>query len=324
MGVQTQEIRLADAKAAEVPRAPETTAGPMAVVVAAAAVVPAKPPSKKALPFNPAKLRAPAPAPATATPSTARPRPAATKGAKPTGITKKTKRPPTTTTTASKKKATTTTARRGRTALDKALADARRWLTAPTAWTMRNAATGCVGSARRHPIVNVNTTITNSEEGGGGGGGGGATTTATTTLGRAVLTVSHGAGCGCAEARLLHVCARADALVRARRLARSSRDAFVLAAKLRRDLGLGPGDIPAELAFPEDERERGHGSEWDGEEGEKEKEEEEEEEARRRLRREAEAETRAVPVVDVYRQQRLVERWKSLEAYRARRIWLDW
>ncbi|KAI0906424.1 hypothetical protein F4823DRAFT_78429 [Ustulina deusta] len=158
--------------------------------------------------------------------------------------------------------------RRGRErSLESALLEARRWLVEPTSWILRNPETGCFGISSR------------KREGE-----------------RTEITVAHGEDCGCLDVRLLHISQHVERLVKRRRLGRRSRDALVIATKIRREL-----PIPKDLRFPAVKKQ-----------------------AIRRPKREVEAEEEIVNVVEVHNQQRLVEKWKSLKAYRARPIWKDW
>ncbi|KAI1347951.1 hypothetical protein F5Y01DRAFT_329017 [Xylaria sp. FL0043] len=119
---------------------------------------------------------------------------------------------------------------------------------------------------------------------------------------RTELTIAHTIDCECLDVRLLHICQHAEELVKQKSIARRSRDAFVIASKigLEEQLELSR-PIPEELRFPAVPKQD-----------------------IRRRKREVEAEDRVIPVVDVHKQQRLVEKWKNLEAFKARRIWKDW
>ncbi|RYC60904.1 hypothetical protein CHU98_g5312 [Xylaria longipes] len=117
---------------------------------------------------------------------------------------------------------------------------------------------------------------------------------------RSEITIAHTEDCDCLDARLMHVARHVDGAVKARHLARRFRDTFVIATKIRRKL---PHPIPKEARFP-----TGVG----------------EKQVIRRPRAEVDAEVAIVNVVDVHRQQKLVEKWKSLKAYKERPIWKDW
>ncbi|KAH8164311.1 hypothetical protein CIB48_g3941 [Xylaria polymorpha] len=117
---------------------------------------------------------------------------------------------------------------------------------------------------------------------------------------RSEITIAHTEDCGCLDARLMHIARHVDAMIKARHLTRRFRDSFVIVTKIR--LGL-PHPIPKEARFPT----------WLGEK-----------QVIRRPRAEMEAEDKIINVVDVHRQQKLVEKWKSLKAYKERPIWKDW
>ncbi|KAI0525596.1 hypothetical protein F5B22DRAFT_350814 [Xylaria bambusicola] len=153
--------------------------------------------------------------------------------------------------------------------LEDMLAGTRQWIVKPNQWMIRNPDTGCWGISARN------------REGE-----------------RTELTVAHTVHCECLDVRLMHICKHAERLVKKRRLARRSRDAFVIATKIRLEL---PQPIPKEIRFP---RVRTQKIErW---------EEEIDEEKERGM------------VVEIHNQQLLVEKWKSLKAYKQRRIWKDW
>ncbi|KAI1283447.1 hypothetical protein F5Y07DRAFT_408774 [Xylaria sp. FL0933] len=157
--------------------------------------------------------------------------------------------------------------------LDDVLYQARRWLVPQKSWMLRNPETGCFGMSVRH------------REGE-----------------RTELTIAHTIDCECLDVRLLHICEHAEELVKKKSIARRSRDAFVIASKIRlEEQLLSSRPIPEEIRFPAVAKQD-----------------------IRRRKREVKAEDRVIPVVDVHKQQRLVEKWKSLEAYKARRIWKDW
>ncbi|KAI1736608.1 hypothetical protein F4680DRAFT_252148 [Xylaria scruposa] len=154
--------------------------------------------------------------------------------------------------------------------LDDMLSEARRWIARPTSYMIRNLETKCFGLSVRKPDA-----------------------------ARPEITIAHAVGCGCLDVRLMHIARHVDSLVKARHLARRSRDAFVIATKIRSKL---PHPIPKVARF------RNSG----------------EKQVVRRPRAEVEAETAMINVVDVHRQQKLIEKWKSLEAYQERTIWKDW
>ncbi|KAI0859449.1 hypothetical protein F4860DRAFT_254508 [Xylaria cubensis] len=155
--------------------------------------------------------------------------------------------------------------------LDDMLSEARRWIAPPTSYMIRNTETGCFGLSVRKPEAD-----------------------------RSEITIAHAVDCGCLDVRLMHIARHVDGLVKARHhLARRSRDAFVIATKIRSKL---PHPIPKAARF------RYLGEKQVG----------------RRPRTEVEAETAIINVVDVHRQQKLIEKWKSLEAYQKRPIWKDW
>lgn len=179
-------------------------------------------------------------------------------GAKPTGVKKPTKTKPT---HRSAKDATPS--------LDTMLADTRSWIDAPTTYMIRNPDTRCFGLSCRRAENE-----------------------------RTEITIVHTADCECLDVRLLHVCQHVDGLVRARRLARRSRDAFVICIKIRMQLA---APVPKEMRFPPLTRQ-----------------------VIRRPENEVEEEDRVIFVVDVHNQQTLIEKWKNLEAYKERLIWKDW
>ncbi|KAI1308834.1 hypothetical protein F5Y03DRAFT_83417 [Xylaria venustula] len=156
--------------------------------------------------------------------------------------------------------------------VDDILAKTRKWLVSPTSYMIRNAETGCFGLSNRH------------REGE-----------------RPEITIAHTEDCECLDVRLLHICQHVEKLVKQRLLARRSREAFVIATKIRRELD---GPLPKAVRFPPLRRQQ--------------------EQVFRRPKREVDAEEEIIHVVEVHNQQRLVEKWKSLEAYKTRRIWRDW
>lgn len=115
---------------------------------------------------------------------------------------------------------------------------------------------------------------------------------------RAEISIVHTEDCECLDVRLMHVCQHVDRLVKGKLLARRSRDAFVIAIKICQEL---PLPIPKALRFPALKKQ-----------------------VIRRPKKEVRAETEVRYVIDVHNQQRLVEKWKNLEAYKARLIWKDW
>ncbi|KAI1422219.1 hypothetical protein F5Y12DRAFT_644270 [Xylaria sp. FL1777] len=181
-----------------------------------------------------------------------------TAGSKPTGVKK------TTTSTKPRKPSN-----KKEPSVDDILSKARKWLVAPTSWMIRNPETGCFGLSNRHHAGE-----------------------------RSEITIAHTEDCDCLDVRLLHISQHVEGLVKKKLLARRSRDAFVVATKLRGDLAL---TIPAALRFPAVKKQ-----------------------VIRRPKGEIEAELEVVNIVEVYNQQQLVEKWKSLEAYKARPIWKDW
>ncbi|KAI0967447.1 hypothetical protein F4678DRAFT_475172 [Xylaria arbuscula] len=190
---------------------------------------------------------------------------AKSKGTKPAGS------KPTGVKKATSKKPPATKRRRDPTAVD-VLAKARKWLVAPTSYMIRNPETGCFGLSSRH------------REGE-----------------RPEITIAHTEDCECLDVRLLHICQHVEKLVKKRLLARRSREAFVIATKIRRELD---SPLPKDVRFPALRRQQ--------------------EQVFRRPKREVEAEEEVINVVEVHHQQRLVEKWKSLQAYKTRRIWRDW
>ncbi|TRX93253.1 hypothetical protein FHL15_005832 [Xylaria flabelliformis] len=155
--------------------------------------------------------------------------------------------------------------------LDDMLSEARRWIAPPTSYMIRNTETGCFGLSVRKPEAD-----------------------------RSEITIAHAVDCGCLDVRLMHIARHVDGLVKARRLARRSRDAFVIATKIRSKLS-HPIPKAARFRYLREKQVVG-----------------------RRPRTEVEAETAIINVVDVHRQQKLIEKWKSLEAYQKRPIWKDW
>ncbi|KAI0444549.1 hypothetical protein F4803DRAFT_243743 [Xylaria telfairii] len=117
---------------------------------------------------------------------------------------------------------------------------------------------------------------------------------------RSEITIAHTEDCGCLDARLMHIARHVDAAVKARLLTRRFRDSFVITIKIQLRL---PHPIPKEARFPT----------WLGEK-----------QVIRRPRAEMDAEVKIINVVDVHRQQKLIEKWKSLKAYKERPIWKDW
>ncbi|KAI1198462.1 hypothetical protein F5X97DRAFT_147522 [Nemania serpens] len=152
--------------------------------------------------------------------------------------------------------------------VEKMLAAARRWLTT-SSYMIRNPETGCFGVSSRER-----------------------------ENARAEISVVHTGDCACLDVRVMHVCQHVDRLVKTRLLARRSRDAFVIAVKIRREL---PLPIPKAMRFPPLRKQ-----------------------VIRRPEREVREETEVRYVTEVHNQQRLVEKWKNLEAYKARLIWKDW
>ncbi|KAK5627111.1 hypothetical protein RRF57_002826 [Xylaria bambusicola] len=270
--------------------------------------------NKKTLPFDPAKIKAAMAAkskvtkPVKAKPAGSKPigvrksiniKPATTIPTenKSTGVKKQTDiKPATTTPTASKstglkrstdikptmaiptasrptglKKSTGTkpTKRIKEQSLEDMLADTRQWIVKPNQWMIRNPDTGCWGISARN------------REGE-----------------RTELTIAHTVHCECLEVRLMHICKHAERLVKKRQLARRSRDAFVIATKIRLEL---PQPIAKDIRFP---RVRTQKIE--------------------RWQQEIDDEKEKGTVVEVHNQQLLVEKWKSLKAYKQRRIWKDW
>ncbi|KAI0490340.1 hypothetical protein F4859DRAFT_5895 [Xylaria cf. heliscus] len=242
---------------------------------------------RKSLPFNPAKIKAAAiksKARKTTTTTTATPG-----GKKPTSTRKRRGSSRPTKRSSKNDKGDTPT-------LDQMLSEARKWIVRPTSYMLRNSETGCFGLSARRVRVE-----TEPEPEAGAAAGAGAGTAAVPE--RSEITIAHGVGCGCLDARLLHVARHADTLVRSRVLARRFRDAFVIATKIRLQL---PHATPKAARFPPPgSRRNGEGS-------------------IKRPRAEVEAEVAVINVVDVHRQQKLVEKWKSLEAFKKRRIWKDW
>ncbi|KAI0403955.1 hypothetical protein F4802DRAFT_598576 [Xylaria palmicola] len=116
---------------------------------------------------------------------------------------------------------------------------------------------------------------------------------------RAEITIAHGEDCECLDARLLHIAQHADQVVKAGHLTRRFRDAFVMAIKIRLTL---PHPVPAGARFPPLRRTR----------------------AIRRPQEEVDAEEAVINVTDEHNNQKLVEKWKSLRAYKKRPIWKDW
>lgn len=230
-------------------------------------------------------------------------------GSKPTGIVKRKASPSpsvSVSSTKTKPKPQTKPKKEKEPTLDDALDSARRWLVNPTSYMIRNPQTGCFGlSTTRKP-----SSSSSSSEG---------------ISQRPELTIAHAEACACLDARLLHICEHVDRLLRRprttttttakgekqkqkrqkRRLARRSRDALVLAIKISMCCDLDV-PVPEDMRFPLVAMGKGKRI------------------GMKRLRREIEAETKVVNVVERYKQQRLVERWKSLKAYRARTIWMDW
>ncbi|KAI1181166.1 hypothetical protein F4777DRAFT_4627 [Nemania sp. FL0916] len=153
--------------------------------------------------------------------------------------------------------------------IDSLLAGARKWLTAPTTYLIRNPDTGCFGLSHRRAASGE----------------------------RSAITIAHTEDCACLDVRLVHICAHAEKLSKNRLLAHGSRDAFVIATKIRTSRDC----IPEDVRFPEVKKQ-----------------------VIRRRREEVDAEDRVVNVVDEYNQQKLTEKWKNLKAYKERVIFKDW
>ncbi|TGJ87947.1 hypothetical protein E0Z10_g834 [Xylaria hypoxylon] len=115
---------------------------------------------------------------------------------------------------------------------------------------------------------------------------------------RSEITIAHTVDCECLDVRLMHICQHVDRLVKGGHLGRRSRDAFVIAIKIQIELSQ---PIPQEMRFPALKKQ-----------------------VIKRRKKEAEAEDVIINVVEVHNQQKLIEKWKSLEAYKTRRIWKDW
>ncbi|RYP81432.1 hypothetical protein DL770_005908 [Monosporascus sp. CRB-9-2] len=107
------------------------------------------------------------------------------------------------------------------------------------------------------------------------------------------LTVGHLGGCECLDVRLIALCRHADRMVKLGRLRRARKYDLVLALKLR-----SPA-LPEELRLKVRRQRRKAGID-DGEDEE------------------------VLRVLEYRNTQRLTETWKNLEAYRKRRVWLDW
>ncbi|GAW17278.1 hypothetical protein ANO14919_067330 [Xylariales sp. No.14919] len=115
---------------------------------------------------------------------------------------------------------------------------------------------------------------------------------------RPELTIVHTIDCACRDVRLMHVCQHVDALVKSGQLKRRARDLFVIAIKIRRKLAARP---PRAMRFPPLQRQR-----------------------IRRRKSDVLSDAAVINVVEVHNQQKLVETWKNLEAYKKRPIWKDW
>ncbi|KAI0434611.1 hypothetical protein F5Y09DRAFT_236250 [Xylaria sp. FL1042] len=222
---------------------------------------------KPLLPFDPAKMRAATEAAAAARKlkgvKPAAPQPAP--GPKPTSARK---RPISSSSSTAEKPPAPKRTKKDPT-FDDILSKARQWLMEGKSWMIRNRETGCFGMSIKH------------HEGE-----------------RTEITIVHTVDCDCLDVRLLHICQHAARLVKKKQLARRSRDAFVIATKIRRELSL---PVPEAVRFPAVRKQ-----------------------VVRRWKKEVAAEEKPIPVVDVHHLQRLVEKWKSLEAYKERRIWKDW
>ncbi|KAI0471004.1 hypothetical protein GGR56DRAFT_683148 [Xylariaceae sp. FL0804] len=125
------------------------------------------------------------------------------------------------------------------------------------------------------------------------------------------LHVAHAAGCKCRDVTLHALCAYADKLARHGQIPEGDggnfRDLLVLHLKLRMPLDDGGGHV----VLPWDIRKRLRSQQIN------------------RPRGEVEEEVEMQRVLDEYcppvgPQQKLVEEWKNLEAYRQRKIWKDW
>ncbi|KAI8626297.1 hypothetical protein F5Y19DRAFT_226471 [Xylariaceae sp. FL1651] len=115
---------------------------------------------------------------------------------------------------------------------------------------------------------------------------------------RAELTIAHSADCECMDVRLLHICQHADRMVKQGHVAKRFRDDFVIAIKTRRRL---PQPLPQAVRFHAGRKQ-----------------------VVKRDPAEREADNKIVNVVDSHNGQRLVEKWKSLKAWKERLIWKDW
>ncbi|RYP70603.1 hypothetical protein DL771_005316 [Monosporascus sp. 5C6A] len=107
------------------------------------------------------------------------------------------------------------------------------------------------------------------------------------------LTVGHSADCECLDVRLTALCMHADRMAKLGRLRRARKHDLVLALKLRSPT------LPEELRLRVRKQRRKAGID-DGEDEE------------------------VLRVVEYRNTQRLTETWKNLDAYRRRRVWLDW
>ncbi|KAI0540074.1 hypothetical protein GGR58DRAFT_185058 [Xylaria digitata] len=115
---------------------------------------------------------------------------------------------------------------------------------------------------------------------------------------RPEITIAHTVDCECLDVRLMHICQHVERLVKQRQLARRSRDIFVIITKIQKE----PSQpIPKEVRFPVPKKQ-----------------------VIRRPKKEVEAEDTIINVVEEHRQQKLIEKWKNLEAYKKRLIWKDW
>ncbi|KAI0397016.1 hypothetical protein F5Y17DRAFT_416859 [Xylariaceae sp. FL0594] len=117
---------------------------------------------------------------------------------------------------------------------------------------------------------------------------------------RATITIAHAARCNCHDVRLRHICEHVDRLIKAGFVTRRFRNDLIIVLKTRRPL---ERTLLPEVSFPKYKKQRI-----------KEALVEEEKEKEEKVRR----------VVDVYENQVLIENWKNLEAFRKRKIWLDW
>jgi hypothetical protein len=116
---------------------------------------------------------------------------------------------------------------------------------------------------------------------------------------RSEITVAHIEDCKCMDVRLSAICEHVDRVVKRGHVAKRFRDDLVIIIKIRRRL---PQPAPKEV------RTSALGTK----------------QAIQRPGGEVEKDDKMIQVVDSRRNQKLVEKWKKLNAWKERCIWKDW